>query len=358
MNNFNALYQNQPIGLSLPWIDLSQLPAKLSKKLWVSPAEFIVLTGALSVAKGALHLSLGWRPHLPGPTRRGPKPVYRDHSIVVMALVQVAWQLSYEEVIDYFRSNSAAAQAAGLPPGRGISASQYWERRRALGVLPFWFFFVLMVGQLMRLGVIYGTDVILDGTTLHAWFHRDPEAGWSFPKPWKGSVWGYKVHTVLCRWSQLPMMFLVTPANRQESIMAIPLLTLMVLCFGFTIQLVRADAGYFTTPIMSFIRSVLRASFVIDYNLRRKGKRFLATLFFVDQWCFHLRPRTIIERHFAWAKRYFGLESACWAGLGAAYQHTALVYSVMLGVALVAHRYQRPDLAGSRSKVLALKTIS
>jgi len=69
-------------------------------------------------------------------------------------------------------------------------------------------------------------------------------------------------------------------------------------------------------------------------------------------------PRAIIERHFAWAKRYFGLESARWQGLLAAYQQTALVYSVMLGVALVAHRYQRPDLAGSRAKVLALKTIA
>lgn len=358
MSNFSVLYQNQPIGLSLPATDLSLLPAKLSKKLWVSPAEFIGLIHAAEVAEWALHLSTCWRPCLPAPRRCGPKVVYRDSSIVVMAVVQVAWQLGYEEVADYFRGHPSAAQAAGLPTGRGISASQYWERRRALGVLPFWFFFVLLVGQLIRLGVIYGTDVILDGTTLHAWFHHDPEADWSFPKPWKGSIWGYKVHTVLCRWSQLPMMFLVTPANRQELVLAIPLLSLMVLCFGFTIQLVRADAGYFTTPIMAFIRCVLGASFVIDYNLRRKGKRFLATLFFIDQWRFHLRPRAIIERHFAWAKRYFGLESAHWQGLVAAYQHTALVYSVMLGVALVAHRYQRPDLAGSRTKVLALKTIN
>jgi hypothetical protein len=69
-------------------------------------------------------------------------------------------------------------------------------------------------------------------------------------------------------------------------------------------------------------------------------------------------PRAIIERHFAWAKRYFGLESARWRGLIAAYQHTALVYSVMLGVALTAHRFQRPDLAGSPSRVLALKTLA
>lgn len=49
---------------------------------------------------------------------------------------------------------------------------------------------------------------------------------------------------------------------------------------------------------------------MIDYNLRRRGKRWLATLFFLGQWRFHQRPRAIIERHFAWVKRYFGLESA------------------------------------------------
>lgn len=68
--------------------------------------------------------------------------------------------------------------------------------------------------------------------------------------------------------------------------------------------------------------------------------------------------RAILERHLAWAKRYFGLESACWRGLVAAYQHIALVYSVMPGVALTAHRFQRPELAGSRTKVLAVKTVS
>lgn len=276
---------------------------------------------------------------------------------MVMALVHVAWQMRYEEVVDYFRAHHEAAQLAGFPPGRVVGVSQYWERRRALGILPFWFFFVGMVGQLIRLGMIKGTDVILDGTTQRIWFHDDPEAGWSFPKPWKGSVWGYKVHTLLCRGSQLPILFLLTPANRQESIVAIPLLALAVMLFNLPIALVRADSSYFTVAIMSFIRLTLNDSFVIDYNLRRRGKRFLATLFFLDQWHFHMRPRATIERHFAWAKRYFGLESARWCGLTAAYQHTALVYSVMLGVALTAHRFQRPELAGSRTKVLAVKTV-
>ncbi len=357
MPESNALCQVQPKGLNLPWTDLSQLPAKLSKRLWVTPAEFLVVTNAWPLAEWAVRVSQRWQPCLPPGLRRGPKVVYRDSSLMLVAVIQVGWQLTYEEVVDYFRAHPEAAQAAGLPAGRVISVGQYWERRRALGLLPLWLFFLGMVGQLTRMAVIKGYDLIVDATTQKVWFHEDPQAGWSFPKPWKGSVWGYKVHTLLCRWSELPVMFLVTPANCQESPLAIPLLVLAVMCFGFSVSIVRADAGYFTYPLLNFIRVVLRAGFVVDYNLRRRGKRFLATLFFLSQWRVAQRPRATIERHFAWAKRYFGLEAGRWGGLVAAYQHTALVYSVMLGVALVAHRYQRPEWSGSRAHVLALKTI-
>ena len=101
------------------------------------------------------------------------------------------------------------------------------------------------------MGVIHGRDVILDAPTQKAWFHQASDAGWSFPKPWKGSVWGCKVHTLLCRWSALPVMFLVTPANAPERGLAIPLLALAF--FGYPIVVVRADAGYFTSAILNFI---------------------------------------------------------------------------------------------------------
>ena len=149
-------------------------------------------------------------------------------------------------------------------------------------------------------------------------------------------------------------MFLVTPANRHDSPLAIPLLSLAVTCFGFPIAIVRADAAYFSYALLNYLRTTLQAGFVIDYNMRKQGKKALATSPFIRQWRFHLKFRSVIERHFAWAKRYFGLEAARWKGLTAAYQHTALVYSVMLGIALTAHRFQRPDMAGSRLRVLAI----
>lgn len=347
-----SIIANSP--LAPPEVDLDIFPVRFSKRLWVTPTEFLQTSNAMATAAWAIGVSQSLTRRLPDPARRGPKVRYGENSILMMAFIQVAWQMGYEMTVDYFRSHPEAARVAGFADGCVISIGQYWERRQALGLWAFWFFFLGMVWQLTRMKIIHGVDVILDSTTQRAWYHEDADAAWSFPKPWKGSTWGYKVHTLLCRWSELPIMFLVTPANRHDSPLAIPLLSLAVACFGFPIAIVRADAAYFSYALLNYIRTVLQAGFVIDYNLRKQGKKALATLPFIRQWRFHLKFRTVIERHFAWAKRYFGLEAARWKGLSSAYQHTALVYSVMLGVALTAHRFQRPDLAGSRMKVLAI----
>jgi hypothetical protein len=338
------------------------MPQPQSKYLWLDPPTFLRVTNALVVAQGAVQVTSCLFRSLPAPGKRGPKAIYRDELILLMAFIQIAWQLSYEEMIDYVRARPALAALIGCPRNaagvvRVISVSHYWSRRRGLGIAPFFLFFVGMVWQLVRLGVIRGRDLVLDGSVIAAWWHDDPEAGWSFPKKGKGATWGYKIHTVLDRHAQWPVMFLITAANRQECVGAIPLLIATVACYGFQVWVVRADAGYFTHAILHFIRETLGAGFVINYNLRRRGKRDLATLFFLDQWHFHQRFRSVIERHFAWAKRYFGLNHRFSRGALPMIQHAALVYATMNAVALAAHRYGRPDLALSRKRVLAAKVL-
>jgi hypothetical protein len=68
-------------------------------------------------------------------------------------------------------------------------------------------------------------------------------------------------------------MFLVTPANRHDSPLAIPVLSLAVACFNLPIAVVRADAAYFSFALLHYIRTVLKAGWVIDYNLRKHGKK-------------------------------------------------------------------------------------
>ena len=65
MNNDNAAQAIVSQWEQLPIFDLSQLPARLSKRLWVSPTEFLILTHALRLAEWALGLARRWRPSLP-----------------------------------------------------------------------------------------------------------------------------------------------------------------------------------------------------------------------------------------------------------------------------------------------------
>lgn len=113
------------------------------------------------------------------------------------------------------------------------------------------------------------------------------------------------------------------------------------------------DAAYFNYAFLAFVRDVLHASVNVDYNLRRRGKRFLADLFFLHQWRDLMRPRSNIERHFAWMKRYSGLKYFRVQGYLAVTQFVFRVYIAALIAAFIAARHQRPELATSRLKVLA-----
>jgi len=356
--HFITKWTSKPITWPPPGLDLSQLPARLARHLGLKPLEFLEAINALALAQWALTASRWWLPPaLPSP-HPGPKLVYHDASILLVALVQIAWKMPYHVIIQYLRDHPPLALAMGFPCDtqghpRTISQGQYWERRQALGLLPLLFFIIGLVWQLIRLGVITGCQLILDTTLLRAWHHADPGAAWVRHRD-KPAIFGYKVHTILCRAAMLPVLCVVTPANIHDAALAIPMLLASVLLFGFQVWIVYADAAYFEYEILSFIVQVLGASAAIDYNLRRRGKHFLATFFFLSQWRRYVAgPRRDIERHFAWAKRYFGLKYfQCWTYLRVS-QYVLLTYCIILGVALAAQRYGRPDLRLSRAEVLA-----
>lgn len=266
--------------------------------------------------------------------------------------------MPYRVVIQYLQDHPDLVLAIGFPcdaQGRPriIRQGHYWERRQALGLTPILLFMIGLVWQLTRLGVITGCQLILDATLLRAWHHADPGAAWVRYRD-KPAVFGYKVYTLLGRTAMLPVLCVVTPANIHDAVLAIPMLLASVLLFGFQVWVVYADAAYFEYRILGFIVQVRGASAAIDYNLRRHGKRFVATLFFLSQWRRYVTgPRKGIERHFAWAKRYFGLKRfQCWTFLWVS-QYVLLTYCIILGVAVAAQRYGRPELHHRQAEVLA-----
>lgn len=342
-----------------PALPLEPLPERPGKKLWLTPGAFLRAINGPALAQWALQVASWLRPpRLPkGPGGR-PRS-YSDPSVLLMAVVQTAWRMAYADIVDYVRSHSDLADLLDFtkrtPSGKVVSISQgqYWERRAALGILPLLLFFLGLVAQLVRLGVVTGRELIVDSTRLKAWLHADPGAAWS-RYAGQVAVFGYKVHTVLCHYADLPVFVVITPANVHDSWVGFLSLIAAVMIYGFRVWIVYADAAYFDYRMLGFIHDVLGASPAVDYNLRRKGKRFLATLFFLDQWRHYvLGPRSAIERHFAWLKRYFGLKYfQCYTFVRVS-QFVLLTYIVAVAVALAAKRYNRPDLVRSRCAVLA-----
>jgi len=343
----------------VPILDLSALPVKPRGKLRLSPEQLLFIIHAQALAEWALRMTQRIRkPGLP----RGPggrPPTYLDGSILLMALVQTTWRKSYEQIVDWVATDEGLAVALGFTRRTRegklhlISKGQYWERRAALGILPFLFFFLALVAQLIRLGAITGQELIVDSSLLEAWCKADPGAAWQ-QYAGKAHVFGYKVHTVLCRQANLPVLVLITPANVHDSLVGWFIVLLVALLYGFQVLVVYADAAYFDRRFFWVVFDILGAHAAVDYNLRRAGKRKLADPFFLRQWWrLVIQPRTDIERHFAWIKRYFGLKYfQCFTFLRVC-QFVLLTYIAALAVALAAQRYDRPDLVRSRSMVLA-----
>lgn len=269
-----------------------------------------------------------------------------DAAIFMTALVMRIWRLSLGEMTRWLRHYPQLAQACGYRPDRTISKSHLSWRLRALGPVPFLLSLLWAVRCLMAHGVITGRDLIIDSTTGLAWYQADLEAAYSWAKHF-----GYKVHTILCRQSCLPLWFLVTPAHRNDGVFAPALLKAVVALYGCGVEVVRADAAYWTKAFLKLIVS-LGARIAVDYNVRRKNKSVVPRAWML-WWDQRMGKRATIERFFAIAKRWFGLNEFHGAGWTAFLMHTLLTSWAIVSVALVAVRVGQPDLRLSPRRLLA-----
>jgi len=83
----------------MPEMELVSLSAKKRGQLWLDPSQFLAVIQANRLARWVLPMTERLsRPRL----RRGPggRPsTYQDESILLMAIVQTAWRMSYADIV-------------------------------------------------------------------------------------------------------------------------------------------------------------------------------------------------------------------------------------------------------------------
>src|SRR5205823_7280153 len=115
----------------------------------------------------------------------------------------------------------AGLRAAARAGGAGARAQPVptMEARRGGGAPPFEMLFVLAAREALRAGLLRARDLVIDSAPILAWRRRDPDAASGHapahhPRP---LLRGFRVHTLLCRGSGLPLFFLLSPANAHDA---------------------------------------------------------------------------------------------------------------------------------------------
>jgi transposase len=311
----------------------------------------------LAVCRRAVQLA---REQCPPPLRSGPggaPRVYAEESLVLLALLRTLWRLSYQEVHDWLGAWPALALACGLPLGadgrpRVPSKAQQSKRLRAAGAPASEMLFVLLVRAGLWMGLTHARDLIIDSAPILAWRRADPDAAFGHapahhPRP---LLLGYRLHTLLCRGTGLPLLFLLSRANVHDAPFARPLLELAVHLFALRPRMVRLDAAYWGLKLIAWIHTVLGAQAVIPWNPKRQKQRDgLPSAGTAAE----LGKRTSIERFFGRVLVYFRVQRPPVFGWSTIETRVALTYAAVWVIALAAYQAGRPDLIRSPRLVLA-----
>jgi DDE family transposase len=224
--------------------------ARLGSALHIDALTLVRTLHLLALCRLAVRLAYR---RCPPPLPAGPGGVprtYSEESLLLLALLRTLWRLSYQDMHDWLAAWPALALGCGLPLDRDghpriPSASQQWKRAARAGAPVCEALFVLSVLTAIRRRLIGARDLIIDSAPILAWRRADPDAAVGHapaqhPRP---LLRGYRVHTLLCRGSGLPIFFLLSPANVHDAPFARPLLEGAVRLYAIRPHIIRLDAA-------------------------------------------------------------------------------------------------------------------
>lgn len=211
-------------------------------------------------------------PPLPAGPGGAPR-TYREESLLLIALLRTLWRLSYQDMRDWLRDWPELALACGLPLDKDghpriPCPSQQWKRGHCAGAPLPEALFILTVLTALRRRLISARDLIIDSVPILAWRRADPDAAFGHAPAQHPRLLlrGYRVHTLICRGSGLPLFFLLSPANVHDAPFAQPLLAWAVHLYRISPRVIRLDAAYWGLRLITWIHGVLGAVAVIPWN--------------------------------------------------------------------------------------------
>jgi len=248
------------------------------------------------------------------------------------------------------------ARACGFrrrTPSHGL----FTQFRHRLGEETYLRIFNQLTRILLESGTIIGKAVAVDSTHIEAYSGRalDNRVGRSDPEARvgrgrRGFILGYRVHTVCCADSELPIAFTVAPCNENDKLHYEPLLE-KVHRLGVRFKAVLADAQYNSVnvrnatewlgaePIIPVRRdSLVKNALRVGRDFVTRGVKRVVALF---------RKRWSIERLFGRAKEWLLLDGLRVRGLTQVAIHVSLSLISMLAVACAAVRLGKPGLVRS-----------
>ena len=160
----------------------------------------------------------------------------------------------------------------------------------------------------------------------------------------------YRVHTLICRGSGLPLFFLLSPANSHDAPFAQQVLAWAVRLYQIRPRIVRLDAAYWGLRLIAWIHAVLGAVAVIPWNPKRQKNRSCLPPTWTKE---ELGKRSGIERFFGRVFLFFHLQRPPLCGWSEMASQVALTYAASVIVGLTAKPAGRPDLIRSPKRVLA-----
>ena len=347
------------------WITTAPVPppaytralAKQPSALHITAVAAVTSLHLLTLCRVAVQLA---HRRCPPPLPKGPGGAprrYTEESLLLLALLRTLWRLSLQDMHDWLVDWPELALVCGLPVGtdghaRVPSASQMCKRAAAAGAPPYEMLLIVAVREALRCKLIGARDLIVDSAPIRAWRRHDPDAsvGHAPAHHPKRFLHGFRVHTLLCRGSGLPLLFHLSPAHAHDAPFARPLLTWAVHLYHLRPRIIRLDAGYWGPTLIHWIHITLGAVAVVPWNPgRQKNRSCLPPTWTKEE----LGKRSSIERFFGRVFLFFGLQRPHISGWSAVATRGALTYAAVIVVALLAHHAGRPDLIRSPKRVLA-----